>query len=47
MNGGGTILIRGDQGGNNPDVFNARHTFVDVNVKIAADALILEIEEST
>lgn len=36
--GGGTILIGGDNKGNNPDVQNAKATYVGVNTQLHADA---------
>ena len=37
--GGGTILIGGDNKGNNPDIKNAKATYVGVNTQIHADAV--------
>jgi len=38
-NGGGTILVGGDKQGLNPDVVNAKTTYVDVAATIKADAV--------
>lgn len=37
--GGGTVLIGGDNKGENPDIKNAKATYVGVNTKIHADAI--------
>ncbi|MBA3023125.1 MAG: filamentous hemagglutinin N-terminal domain-containing protein [Gammaproteobacteria bacterium] len=38
-NGGGTVLVGGDKQGLNPDVVNAKTTFVDVTATINVDAV--------
>jgi filamentous hemagglutinin family protein len=40
QDGGGTILIGGDNQGKNADVMNARQTYVDKDATILADALV-------